>query len=131
MRGLVKDLIPGKHNNIFQISPDLLTYFLTEDFFWYSSLDAKRDPMVQLEVVEAVGTSSLVIHCGLINFNMPLGTSYNNLNESVSSAVPETIHAFQQTFPDRYGFRVRLISEALRYEATNPEKVETVPELIL
>ena len=71
------------------------------------------------------------MHCGLIDLDMRLGTSYSHVNDSISVSVPEAIHAFQSTFPDRYGFRVRLISEALRYEASNMENVIAFPHSIV
>ncbi|KAL9047084.1 MAG: hypothetical protein Q9214_000254, partial [Letrouitia sp. 1 TL-2023] len=80
-----------------------------------------RNPTVQQEVIETLGTSSLTVHCGLIDLNLQLGTSYSIVNDSVVAAIPEAIHDFQRTFPDRYGFRVRLISEVLRYEANDTD----------
>ena len=86
---------------------------------------------MQQEVIEAISTSSFVVHCGLLSLDVQLGASYSQVNDSVSVAVPEAIHAFQKTFPDRYGFRVRLISEALMYEASDPDHVNLLPHPIL
>ncbi|KAL8744293.1 MAG: hypothetical protein Q9190_003453, partial [Brigantiaea leucoxantha] len=60
------------------------------------------------------------------SLDLQLGVPYSQVNDSVSGAVPEAIHAFQRTFPDRYGFRVRLISEALRHEASDPDNAPVI-----
>ncbi|KAI4212972.1 MAG: hypothetical protein LQ351_004316 [Letrouitia transgressa] len=57
---------------------------------------------------------------------LTLGTPYKKLNDTVSVVVLEAIHAFQTTFPDRYGFRVKLISKALRYEASDPDNAPVI-----
>ena len=81
------------------------------------------DPIVQQELIEAIGTTPLVVRCGLIRFKVALGTPYSDDNDAVSAMIPEAIRAFQDTFPDKYGFRVRLISEALKYETCHPDEV--------
>ena len=68
---------------------------------------------MQQEVIHAIGIRPLVVHCGLIRLNIAIGTSYSDVNDSVSAVVPEATHAFQNTFPGKHGFRMRLISEAL------------------
>lgn len=78
---------------------------------------------MQREIIQAKGKKPLVVHCGLIRLTIAIGASYSDVNDSVSAVVPEAIYAFQNTFPDKYEFRTRLISEALRYKTCNPDKV--------
>ena len=54
---------------------------------------------------------------------MPLGTPIRDFNAAISFKAPEAMVKFQETYPDRYQFRVQLIDEALRYQSHHPESV--------
>ena len=60
---------------------------------------------------------------GLIELQIPFGTAIRDLNAAISLKAPEAMSRFQQTYPDRYQFRVKLIDEALHYESHHPESV--------
>ena len=71
----------------------------------------------------AIGGRPIKVQWGLIDLQIPLGTAIRDLNAAISLKAPEAMSRFQQTYPDRYQFRVKLIDEALHYESRHPESV--------
>ena len=71
----------------------------------------------------AVGQRPINVQWGLVELDISLGTPIQDLNAAISFKAPEAMLRFQQTYPDRYQFRVQLFDEALRYESHHPESV--------
>ena len=71
----------------------------------------------------AIGDRPINVQWGLVELNIALGTPIRHLNSAISLKAPEAMLRFQQTYPDRYHFRVKLIDEALRYESHHPKSV--------
>ena len=83
----------------------------------------RRDPLVRQHLGKAIGDRPINVQWGLIELQIPLGTPIRDLNAAITFKAPEAMSRFQQTYPDRYQFRVKLIEEALRYESRHPKSV--------
>ena len=69
---------------------------------------------MQQMAMEAVGERPVTTRWGLIRLGVSLGTSRAAMVK------------FQQTFPDEYHFRTKLIDLALRYELDHVESVRLI-----
>lgn len=78
---------------------------------------------MQQMALEAIGKSPIKMCWGLIELDVPLGTSLHVINAEISLKARVAMVKFQQTFPDEYHFRTRLIDQALRYELCHVESV--------
>ena len=78
---------------------------------------------MQQMAMKALGECPIKMRWGLIELDVPLGTSLNVMNAEISLKARGAMMIFQQTFPDEYHFRTKLIDLALRYEL---DRVETV-----
>ena len=67
--------------------------------------------------LEAFGGHPIKLNWGFIGLNVPLGTSLHVMSAGISLKTRVAMDACQQTFPDEYHFRTRLIHQALTYES--------------
>ena len=73
--------------------------------------------------MKALGECPIKMRWGLLELDIPLGTSFNIMNAEISLKARGAMMIFQQTFPDEYHFRTKLIDMALRYELNHVEIV--------
>ncbi len=78
---------------------------------------------MQQMVMKAVGECPIKMCWGLIELDIPLGTSLLVMNAEFSLKARVAMVKFQQTFPDEYHLRTKLIDQALRYELDHLESV--------
>ena len=73
--------------------------------------------------MEAIGRCPIKMRCGLIELDVPLGTSLHVMNAEISPKARAVMFKFWQTFPDEHRFRTKLIDRALIYEFYHVESV--------
>ena len=78
---------------------------------------------MQQMAMKAIGKYPIKMRWGLIELDVPLGTSLHVMNAEISLKARVAMVKFQQTFPDEYHFRTRLIDQPLRYELYHVESV--------
>lgn len=82
-----------------------------------------REPLTQRLIATAIGTHPVTVQWGLLELSVPLGAPIKDLHSAIWFKAPEAMSRFQEMYPDRYHFRVKLIDQALRYEQHHPENV--------
>ena len=78
---------------------------------------------MQQMAMKAIDKCPIKMRWGLIELDVPLGTSLHVMNAEISLKARAAMDKFQQTFPDEYNFRTKLIDQALRYEFYHAESV--------
>ena len=78
---------------------------------------------MQQMAIKAVGKCPIKMRWGLIELDIPLGTSLHVMNAEISLKARVAMIKFQQTFPDEHHFRTKIIDRALRYELHHVESV--------
>ena len=78
---------------------------------------------MQQMAMEANGKCPIKMRCGLIELDVPLGTSLHVMNAEISLKARVAMFKFRQTFPDEHHFRTKLIDLALTYESYHVESV--------
>ena len=78
---------------------------------------------MQQMAMKAIDKCPIKMRWGLIELDVPLGTSLHVMNAEISLKARAAMDKFQQTFPDEYNFRTKLIDQALRYELYHAESV--------
>ena len=71
---------------------------------------------MQHMVMKAVDKCPIKMRWGLIELDVPLGTSLHIMNTEISLKAQVAMVKLQQTFPDAYHSGTKLIDRALRYE---------------
>ena len=74
-------------------------------------------------VMRALGECPIKMRWGLIELDVPFGTSFNVMNAEISLKARGAMMKFQQEFPDEYDFRTKLIDMSSRYELYHVESV--------
>ena len=77
-------------------------------------------------VMKSVGECPIKTRWGLIEVDVPLGTSLQVMNAEISLRSQVAVVKFQQTFPDECHFRTKFIGLALRYELDHVERVRLI-----
>ena len=70
----------------------------------------------------------MIVRCGFISLYITLGLPYSKIDELLSKIVPGAVSAFQATFPDKHGFRSRVIAEAVHFGSRHHDQVNILPK---
>ena len=81
---------------------------------------------MQQMAIKVISKCPIKMRWGLIELDVPLGTSLHVMNAEISLKARVAMVKFQQTYPDEYHFRTRLIDQALRYELYHVESVRLI-----
>lgn len=119
---LAKELIPGKSRSNTSIAQQTLNTTI-QGFFLPSQYMRLTDTTIRETSRRLLGDAPVTFQWDCIDLNLALSDTFGAIDDKVKVEIPDALDKFQRTFPDRYGFRSKVIQDVIAFQQHSSDQV--------